>query len=253
MPLTDQECCYAKWTPNTYTIKFDLDDGMGEIDDIVATYDVEIDLPAITFEKAHYNFVGWKDSDKEIFYSINGKVKNLTRENNGTVVLKAVWQMQKYSITFDDNGADNGNMDDIELEYDQKVNIPTNTFTKVGYLFNGWLYNGKTYQNEEEISMLCESEDTITLTAQWKPITYTIRFEFEGQNSYEQKFTYDSRQELLPVGFVKEYFAFSGWFCPTKSLYFADQEEILNLSEEEGQILVFTAQFRECRFRKLLY
>jgi len=81
-PVTDQTSCYAKWTPNSYTIRFNANGGEGTMADVVATYDEELTLPNNSFQLLHYKFSGWQCKDNNVQFANNEVVKNLTSENN---------------------------------------------------------------------------------------------------------------------------------------------------------------------------
>ncbi len=74
----------AKWTANTYTIKFQSAGG-SRCADISATYDKSVTLP--TPERAGYAFNGWKGTTGTYL----GSVKNLASEHGATVTLVADW------------------------------------------------------------------------------------------------------------------------------------------------------------------
>ena len=82
----------AQWTANTYTVKFDKNDGTGEMADQSFTYDeVAKPLSENKFERAGYTFAGWKDEAANKTYTNKQEVQNLTAVNGGTVTLKAQW------------------------------------------------------------------------------------------------------------------------------------------------------------------
>ena len=82
----------AKWTANSYTVKFNANGGSGEMKDQTFTYDIEQTLTANTFTRDGYTFSGWAVSaDENAVYADMGKVKKLTVENNATITLYAVW------------------------------------------------------------------------------------------------------------------------------------------------------------------
>ncbi len=97
LDLTDEDgkviTLYAIWQANTYTIKFNANDGVGEMDDMSMTYDVAKNLNVNLLSRAGYSFIGWAiNPDGSTVYSNKELVKNLTTENNAIVTLYAVWE-----------------------------------------------------------------------------------------------------------------------------------------------------------------
>lgn len=89
---------YAQWKANTYTIIFN---GNGHtnlsesMDNQTFTYDSELKALSVNkFERAGYDFLGWStDKNAKVADFDNKKeVKNLTSENDGKVILYAVWK-----------------------------------------------------------------------------------------------------------------------------------------------------------------
>ncbi len=249
LSVTDQIACYAKWTPNTYTIKFDANGAMGTMNDINATYDIPLTLPTLAFEHSHYRFIHWKLQNGETSYSDGQVVKNLTSENGGTIMLVAVWEKEKYTIRFDGNGADSGIMQNLQLEYDEIINLPSVKFIKTGHLFKGWQSNRKIFQNEEEISKLGGANEVITFTAIWDPITYFIEFHANnGTNELiRQEVKYGQTVKLNENSFtyLSEEKVFENWIFEkgNSTLFFTDQQEISNLTTVNNQTLFFKANW----------
>ena len=82
----------AKWTANTYTVKFDANGGNGKMADMSFKYNEEKALTANTFTREDYTFAGWATTtDGTATYADMAKVKNLTAEDKATVTLYAVW------------------------------------------------------------------------------------------------------------------------------------------------------------------
>ena len=83
----------ALWTPNTYTVHFDANNGEGTMNDMSFTYDQTQNLTANTFTRENYNFSGWNTSanGSGTSYTDGQSVSNLTTESNGTVTLYAQW------------------------------------------------------------------------------------------------------------------------------------------------------------------
>lgn len=106
----------------------------------------------------------------------SGNVHTLT-EN---AVIKAEYAKATYTVTFDGNGADGGSTAPVSGEYQAKVTLTPNGFTRMGYTFTGWNTqadgNGDPYEDEETITI--PSQD-ITLYAQWEQ-AYTITWKVAG-------------------------------------------------------------------------
>lgn len=92
-----------------------------------------------------------------------------------------------YTIAYNGNNATSGTMSSSSHTYDTAKNLTENSFTRTGYLFNGWNTNangtGTPYANKASVKNLTSTNNsTITLYAQWRPITYTIKFNTNGGN-----------------------------------------------------------------------
>ncbi len=131
---------WAKWEINQYTITFDTNGG-SEIAPITQDYGTEITAPADPTRKG-YTFKGW---DKEI-------PETMPAEN---ITVKAQWEINKYTITFDTNGG--SEIVPITQDYGTEITVPDNP-TRKGYTFKGW---------DREIPETMPAEN-ITITARWK-------------------------------------------------------------------------------------
>lgn len=245
LPVTDNNACYARWIANTYTISFDGNGGQGSMDSIKIRYDEAVALPNNAFTYGHYKFIGWRIDGRDEIFSENQPVKNLTSENNGEVVLKAVWEMESYTIHFDNGSGESGEMADFKLGFFESKPLPLNNFTRKGYEFIGWLYNGVTYNDGQIVSGLADEEVTITFVAQWQPIKYRVVFS-NGNQSYWQEFTYDQSANLLPNTFESVGYHFVYWFDDDGNHY-NDCQEVSNLASEPKDVLLYT------RFEKNTY
>ena len=130
----------AQWEINQYTITFDTNGG-SEIDSITQDYGTKIIAPADPTRKG-YTFKGW---DKEIPETMPA----------GNITVKAQWEINQYTITFDTNGG--SEIDSITQDYGTKIIAPADP-TRKGYTFKGW---------DKEIPETMPAEN-ITITARWK-------------------------------------------------------------------------------------
>ena len=96
-------------------------------------------------------------------------------------------------VNFSANGG-SGTMSAQLFIYDTPQHLTLNLFTRTGYNFAGWKLNATTYGDGEEVNNLATS-GSVTLVAQWTPITYTVSFNASGgENTMTpQSFTYGVR------------------------------------------------------------
>ena len=130
----------AQWEINQYTIAFDTNGG-SEIAPITQDYGTEITAPDNPTRKG-YTFKGW---DKEIPETMPA----------GNITVKAQWEINQYTITFDTNGG--SEIAPITQDYGTEITAPDNP-TRKGYTFKGW---------DKEIPETMPAEN-ITITARWK-------------------------------------------------------------------------------------
>ena len=316
---------YAQWTANRYTVVFHSNLPKDTIKKQTLIYDgKQTALSANSFSWKGHTFLGWSESrDGEVNYANKEKVQNLTEEK--TVNLYAVWKTHTYSIAFEGNGADSGDMEDLNLAYGEAAGLPQNAFRREGYTFTGWavsargtakhgdgaevtsltdkdgatvrlyatwfkgyvvnftkgaegvtgtmkpmkLAPGKSYTltgvtfkrpgyvfagwavdgsdtvygNRAKVKDLAQT-GTVTLTAQWNPVTYKVRFNANGGTGKmaDAVCTYDATDTLPQNEFQRRGKAFLGWSTKKngKPVY-ADGAEVRNLANTQGKIVTLYA------------
>lgn len=85
---------YARWTPNTYTIKYNGNGATsGSVSNSTHTYDTAKNLNENKYVRTGHTFIGWntKADGSGITYTNRKSVKNLTTENDATINLYAIW------------------------------------------------------------------------------------------------------------------------------------------------------------------
>jgi uncharacterized repeat protein (TIGR02543 family) len=173
----------AQWGINQYTITFDTNGG-SEIAPITQDYGTEITAPDNPTRKG-YTFKGW---DKEI-------PETMPAENT---TVKAQWEINKYTITFDTNGG--SEIAPITQDYGTEITAPDNP-TRKGYTFKGW---------DKEIPETMPAEN-ITVKAQWGINQYTITFDTNGGNEIAP-ITQDYGTKITaPDKPTRKGYTFKGW------------------------------------------
>ena len=101
-PIEKDLTLYAKWTPISYTVKFDAnnENATGTMDDQNFTYDKAANLNKNAFEVKNYGFVEWnrKSDGSGTAYLDEAEILNLTTENGAEITLYAQWQKIDTSI-----------------------------------------------------------------------------------------------------------------------------------------------------------
>lgn len=244
----------ASWKANTYYIRYDANGGEGSMTNSTFIYDgVSQSLKANTFTRTGYTFVGW---------SINGTVYpagtvahgiNFSSANGATVSALAQWKANTYYVNYV-NGGGSGNMAMSEFTYDSADNaLKANTFTRTGYTFAGWEIDGNVYQAgtvTQGVNFASTQGATVTATAQWTPITYTVTYAggADGVTGSMQNstFTYDSKTNLLRNNnFVRTGYNFVCWVINGNEYDVGTVAQGTNFASTQSATVTATAKWRE--------
>ena len=189
----------ARWSANTYTVKFNANGGDGTMADQAFVYDTSDTLSLNAFTRTDYTFVGWSTTADGAVQYADGEavqnVKELTADDDGVVELYAVWERTKYTITFMVNGekyheitlpvGDPIAKDEIPVESDKFYFdawtpaipdiMPSNdivTNAKLSYKrhfkANGGTFTAPEYQNQ----------DMVTVKGKWTPLSEQERVQY---------------------------------------------------------------------------
>ena len=248
---------YAQWRANNYTIRFDGNtaDG-GSTSDQAMTYDQAANLTANGYTKTGYSFKGWNTQSDGggTAYTDGQNVVNLTAVEGEKVTLYAQWRANNYTIRFDGNTADGGDMADQSMTYDQAANLTANGYTKTGYTFTGWNTQsdggGTAYTEGQNVVNLTSVEgERVTLYAQWRANSYTIQFDgntADGGDTADQSMTYDQAADLTANGYTKTGYTFTGWNTQSDGggTAYTEGQNVVNLTSVEGERVTLYAQWR---------
>ena len=189
-PLTTNVTVYAHWTPISYTVHYDKNNGdaTGSMADQRMQFDQTTALNKNQFtenpkQPGKWKFLRWntKANGSGVAYQDQQQVKNLTSTPGGTVTLYAQWQRLQAHLRFDGNapaGATvTGSYSPVAFNTYDPVTVPKgvkNSFKCPGHMFVGWntQADGKGTWVKEGSQLTTTNKD-ITLYAQWvtKPVT----------------------------------------------------------------------------------
>lgn len=245
----------AGWAANTYAIHYDANGGQGNMADSQATYDTAGKLSLNKYTYSGKSFAGWntRADGSGTFYGQQEKVLNLTAAAKGSITLYAQWTSHSYHVCFDANGGE-GVMNPLEVSYGTRVKLSANEYTKTGYNFAGWNAKadgtGASYGDMEEvISLVEENGGSITLYAQWNPITYTIHFDGNGFAITNRDITavYDT-PVTLPFIYCSSSFGYvsTGWSEKKDAdrYTYNEKDSVSNLCSREGDTITLYVVYR---------
>ena len=209
MGVDSEYVLYAVWNIKTYSIEYNLNNGIAPLNKTSYTIETE----SFTLEnplRAGYTFIGWSGTD------IVGKSTAVSIEKGsiGNKSFTANWQANTNVLHFNANGGD-GNMDDLSIKTDEMKTLSANTFTRKGYKFKGWsnTTNGAVaYLDSSSYKM--GTSPVYTLYAVWEANTNRLIFNGNGATSGgmdEMSIKTDESTSLTDCGFAKIGYSFKGW------------------------------------------
>ena len=162
----------VKPTTTEYTITYFVAGGNTLPADAISTYSISetaIVLPTPT--RTGYKFKGWDNGVEVITEIAAGTIGDLT--------LTAIWEANKYTITFDYNGGE-GTETTRNIDYGSLIRDLPEAIAPLGQTFAGWktedgltIANGTVYNFEKDI----------TLIANYSADLYKIEYDLEGGNA----------------------------------------------------------------------
>ena len=158
---------YAQWTP-IYTITFNANGGSGSMSSEMVSSGSSVSLPANTFTRSGYKFVGWNtNADGSGISYTNGQRITPSRD----IILYAQWKKIEiyYTITFNGNGG-SGSMSTMTVNASSSVTLPSNKFTQSGYSFTGWNTKADGIGTSFTDGQTITPSGNLILYAQWKKI-----------------------------------------------------------------------------------
>jgi len=160
-----------------WTTKYNANGGTGSITATQHIKGIVAPLRANAFTRSGYSFAGWylhrKSDDKWLYFTTSGsaswykkgtqpagaklalyedqrKVSQLTAVNGDTVTCYAQWTpnstgTKSFYIQYDANGGTGTAIADTKVVYGTTTATATNTFTRSGYVFTGWIAHRRSY------------------------------------------------------------------------------------------------------------
>ncbi len=196
---------YAKWTPISYKITYQLNGGKNASNPssyTIATSTITLKNPT----RSGYSFGGW--------YSDSGyktKVTQIAKGSIGNKTLYAKWTAPKYKLTYQLNGGKNSSSNPSTYTK-TTATITLKNPTRKGYTFKGW-YSDKALK--KKVTKITKgSTGNKTLYAKWSVNSYKVRYNKNGATKGKMSDTsckYSSTCTLRSNAFQKKGYSFAGW------------------------------------------
>lgn len=197
---------YAKWTPKSYTVTLNGNEGSGGTDLTSYTYGTGATMP-LDWTRAGYDFVGWYDNQ-----SFTGApVKEISANDTGNKAFWAKWTATSYTISYNlDGGTATGNPTSYTVENNAITLVNP---TKEGNTFTGWSGTGLTGEQNTTVTISKGSTGHRTYTAHWKLANYTVTLHPNGGTGGTDltAYTYGT-VTTLPTNWTKKGYVFDGWY-----------------------------------------
>ena len=247
---------YAQWTSNTYTVVYDGNGATGgSTASSTHTYGVEQNLTANGYTRTGYTFKNWNTAadGSGTSYENSASVINLTATKGATVTLYAQWTANTYTITYNGNGSTSGSTASSTHTYNVAKNLTANGFARTGYVFTHWNTkadgSGDSYANSASVKNLTATNGaTITLYAQWEPITYTVKYDGNGSTSgstANSSHIYDVAKTLTANGYARTGYTFKNWNTKAdgSGTSYENSASVKNLAASDGAVVTLYAQW----------
>ncbi len=213
-PITADMTFYAAWVANTQTITFVVRTGSSpEPATKEVTYDQPYNSLATTTREGH-TFAGW-------WTEVDGTGDMVTESTIFTGLtdqeLYAHWTIETYRVTYNANEATSGEVPPEQTkEWGHNLTLAANSglLTRIGYSFDGWNTQGDGSGTNYDESSSYYANEEVTLYANWKANTQTIRFNANSESSNDppnRTATYNQPYGELRTPYRHGY-TFAGWW-----------------------------------------
>ena len=157
------------------------------------------------------------------------------------------------AIRYDPNGGDGDAFTKAGDPGTTATTAEAGVFLRKGHTFAGWNTKadgtGTAYQAGADVAYPAEGR-TLTLYAQWRPITYKVRFDGNGATSgmmSDLTATYDEKKTLPANRYAKSGETFAGWNTKAdgRGAMYGNKAEVTNLASSQDDVVVLYAQWED--------
>jgi uncharacterized repeat protein (TIGR02543 family) len=211
--ITSDQTLYARFTPLTFTVTFDSNQGdTPSPTTITVTYD-EVYGTLATVDRSGYSFVGWFTATTGGTEVTSGTLVTITSDQT----LTASWEAEAYTVTLDSQ-LGTGGSPSVVVSFDAPMPSALTAPTRTGYAFDGYYSAisgaGTKYYDSGMVTVQNWNipSDT-TLFANWIANSIVVTLDANNGSVTPTSFTltFDGSYGTLPTP-VRSGYTFTGWF-----------------------------------------
>ena len=193
----------AQWKEGHY-VYYDIDGGSGKApdSDYVDTGS-SFTIKGYTGTKTGYSFEGWTCNG--VTYKVGDKVTM----GSSNMVMIAKW-IPVHKVSYDIDGGSGSKPSDELVEEGAEFHLKSYSGTKTGYLYEGWIYDGKIYKAGDTITM---GKKDIIILAVWTE-THKVTYDLDGGSGTAPTQSDVAKGHTFIVKgctATKEGYVFNGW------------------------------------------
>ena len=196
----------------SYTVTYNANGGSGAPGVQTKKYFTDLKLSSTIPTRTGYSFGGWgtTSTDTSINYSPGD-----TYSSNSSITLYAIWNRNKYTVSFNANGGSGAPASQTKL-YGLDMTLSSTVPTRSGYTFKGWGTSSTSTTASYQPGGTYTSNSARTLYAIWEsnaPTTYTVSYNANGGSGApaSQTKTHGVTLTLSSTKPTRSGYTFLGW------------------------------------------
>ena len=251
---TEDVVLTAIWEPIDYSVKYHANGATSGTAPADATYHIYNEVIVAgggDLAIDGYDFIGWNTKEDGSGTSYQGG--NTFEMGTSDVDLYAQWEIRTFKVEFFEKDGTTL-IETKTVPWNTEAGAPSASDI-TGYIFEEWVLTGT---NGDETDSLTNVKEDIKAVASYKPISYTVTYDKNGGDGDAMggsTHIYDVPKELTKNDYSKAGHDFAGW-AESKDASVAeyeDEDDVLNLTDENGKIVPLYAVWAIKQFDVTFY
>ncbi len=195
--------------PKVYTVSYSANGGSGAPTSQTKYWGESTVLSSTVPARTGYSFSGWATSSSaaSASYQPGGQYSG-----NADITLYAVWNPYSYTVSYNANGGTGAPASQSKY-YSTTLFLLSSAPSRTGYTFSGWSTSNTAQTASYQPGGAYSLNQSTTLYAVWKILTYTVSFNANGGSGApgSQTKTYGILMFLPTTEPTRSGYSFAGW------------------------------------------